>query len=208
MKITRLLLDLRFLNSRRSILVALGLTSFCWVIMLAGGMPFCPWLVLLPLLLISVLTDTTGKFIPNWLTASAIALQLLIASTENSPEVLGTALRGLTITFCVSLLLYVTMGLGAGDVKLAAGIGACLGPEAAITMLFTTYMIAGLAAILTAFLKWVRPRDLICTALAGPGVLSARHDKHTDIDQLAQKFPMAPWFAIGTLLTTSGASIL
>lgn len=192
---------MRSLNTTRSMILSVSTVAACWVSCILIRLPAFPWLILMPLLIISVLTDVAWKFIPNWLTGSAAAALILLALLAGTPTTSESVLSGLAITFTVSMVLYATMGLGAGDVKLAACIGACLGPGPAMTMLFSAYIVAGIAAILTVTFRWALPFGLRGLELSGLDSVASQFDRYYCSNRTSRKQPMAPWFAVGTLLT-------
>jgi prepilin peptidase CpaA len=85
-------------------------------------------------------TDLHSRRIPNWLTfgaaAAAIATHYAIAGQSGAQY----AASGWVIGLFVFLPLFLLGGMGAGDVKLLAALGAWLGPKDAL-------MLAGYASI-------------------------------------------------------------
>jgi leader peptidase (prepilin peptidase)/N-methyltransferase len=98
--------------------------------------------VYIAVLLISSVTDLRSRRIPNLLTLPALAFALFVAFTEGT---LALAMVGALIgagAFMLPMFLYGRGSAGAGDVKLAAFLGAALGLPGIISALF----FAGLAA--------------------------------------------------------------
>jgi prepilin signal peptidase PulO-like enzyme (type II secretory pathway) len=121
--------------------------------------------------------DARRGTIPNWITYPTFVILLAIGAWQ---QTFGTALAGAAAVGGALLLLHVATsgnGLGLGDVKLGACIGAGLGVG------------VGLAAIGAAF-------------VAGAGValilLALRRARRGDV------LPFGPYLAFGTLLATIG----
>lgn len=78
-------------------------------------------------LILAAVIDMRTRKIPNWLTIStamaAIAYHIYIGGTAG----LWLSLKGLGIAMGIFLIPYLMGGMGAGDVKLMAAVGASLG---------------------------------------------------------------------------------
>jgi prepilin peptidase CpaA len=202
--------ELRSLRTRRSRLAVLLLAAGCGSCCLVTGLQLFPWLILLPLLVISTATDLSWRVIPNWLTFGG-SLAALTAAGLGLRGAAGflQAIEGLSVLFAITLFIHVLRGgMGAGDVKLAACLGACLGAEQGVTMLLITSVLAGMIPLLQLVLKNV------CTLVVGvcmswgwvwPWAVPAGT---TFREVLMRRQPMAGWFAAGTLLSFSFGGVL
>ena len=76
--------------------------------------------------------DLYSRRIPNALTFGAAAIALVVAAAAGGASGLGASLSGLAIGFALWFPIYLLGGIGAGDVKLMAAIGAWLGPGLAL----------------------------------------------------------------------------
>ena len=117
--------------------------------------------MLIPILLTASLvicsvTDIRDRRIPNLVTfplaAAALAANAVGSFYTALAAPLGAigltaSLAGLAACFTLMLANHLFAGHGAGDVKLAAAIGGCIGFEAGLIALAYTYMIAGLVAV-------------------------------------------------------------
>ena len=163
--------------------------------------------MLILLLTAATVTDLRQRKIFNWATYPALGWGLLISlpgfSRIAGPGSIGLAasLSGATLCFGLMLCAYTLARGGAGDVKLAAAIGALLGPDAGVLVIAFTYIIAGLAII--GWTIQTRGPLVLCAALArrlGATVLPARVQPPSEQQTLLldRPVPLAGFFAIGT----------
>jgi Flp pilus assembly protein protease CpaA len=150
-------------------------------------------LVLAAALVVCSVTDIRDRRIPNAVTFPLAAVAL-VANAAGSFETalaeplgaigLPASLAGLAACFALMLANHLFAGHGAGDVKLAAGIGGCVGFEAGLITLAYTYMIAGLVAA---------------------GMLVARRRQRVEVETAGDRgVPLAPCLAIGCGLAVAG----
>ncbi|WP_340007259.1 A24 family peptidase [Paenibacillus sp. FSL K6-0276] len=81
----------------------------------------------LPFLVAAFITDLKSMRIPNWITASGLLAGLLAQALMNGWDGLLKAGVGAVAGFSVLLIMHLIGAVGAGDVKLFAGIGAWTG---------------------------------------------------------------------------------
>ena len=79
------------------------------------------------ILIVAAWIDGKELRVPNWITFPMILSGLVYCSVMNGWIGLGEGLWGMTVGLLTLLPLYAVGGMGAGDVKLMAGIGAWLG---------------------------------------------------------------------------------
>jgi len=173
----RQLLELRELSTERSRQVASLLLVLGWAMCITLRLPIFPFILLVPLLSISAVTDLFCMFIPNWLTASCCSGAILLSVWSGGFCGLTTGIAGAALMFGITISLYGLRQMGAGDVKLAACLGWCVGLEQGLWLLGWTYVLAGAAA-------WIR-------------LQFKQHMKSGGRPSM----PMAPWFAIGTVVS-------
>jgi prepilin signal peptidase PulO-like enzyme (type II secretory pathway) len=182
--------------------------------------------VLLAVLVTSAITDFRGHKIYNWATYSAFLWALAInvvasslSSSENvlnqayqravvGPEFLGAvglsaSLLGAVLCALVVLAGYHMSGGGAGDVKLAAAIGALLGFQHGIFAVAYSYIVAAVAIVAWSIYK-NGPLTVAKAAVRTFGVLLGPiwpfSPSKSDGQLMMQPVPLGPYFAIGTLL--------
>ncbi|RLS52676.1 MAG: prepilin peptidase [Planctomycetota bacterium] len=90
--------------------------------------------------------------VPNWLTFPMVLTGLIYGLASGGWNGLGLALLGMTVGLATMLPIYSVGGMGAGDVKLMAGLGAWLGWEVAWNaFIWTTITGAIMALIMVAY---------------------------------------------------------
>jgi prepilin peptidase CpaA len=161
------------------------------------------WPTLIVLVLVSI-TDLRSRTIPNW-----VVLPFLVAGLGASAWVHGwggirQSLAGATLALVICGAFFWLGGLGAGDVKLCAAIGAWIGPQ----QLFIAQVVTGIVGGIWV-LVWALYAGFAAELFQGTGDLAfgwVKRGKLRDPDMtidnpLRRKMPYAPAIAIGTLLS-------
>jgi prepilin peptidase CpaA len=178
--------------------------------------------MLVVLLTVTAYTDARWRKIPNWATYSAVLWALMLNAVGQFGDTgqrlaagLGTigladALQGLAICFAVGFIVYRITGGGAGDVKLAAAIGALTGPTVGLGALAWGYIAAGAFAL--ACLVWqCGPLGVVCVLWRrlAPRRSSdpASQRTATELAVLGKTIPMAPFMAVGSLIAVNNGSL-
>ena len=107
-------------------------------------------MVVLGVALIAVAFDLRTRRIPNWLTFGAAAAALLYGLLASGPGGLGQSALGWLVGALLFFPLFALRGMGAGDVKLIAALGAWLGPIQAIWLALFASIAGGVVAIIVA----------------------------------------------------------
>jgi prepilin peptidase CpaA len=100
--------------------------------------------------LAACVTDLRSKRIPNALTFGAAGAALIYAAATAGWAGLGNAVLGWLIGAVALIVPFALRGLGGGDVKLVAALGAWLGPIGAIWVVLYAGVAGGVMAILVA----------------------------------------------------------
>ena len=168
--------------------------------------------VLAQLLAVAVLTDLHSRRIPNWATYTAflwgLAINTMAALTSQSATWLGAVGLQQSVIggFGMLIIMFVMFSLsggGAGDVKLTAALGALLGWNVALDALLYSFIVAGAGLLIYAI--WVYGPVSILVAV-GRGIghrlmpLAIAPPPESQQQLLTQKFPLAPFFAAGTVI--------
>jgi prepilin peptidase CpaA len=150
------------------------------------------WWPTVGVLAIATFTDLRSRRIPNWLVLPFLALGLGVSVWLHGWSGLWQSLGGIAVGGLIFLVLALMGGMGMGDVKLCAAIGAWIGPSQMFFALLLTAMAGGLIALgwvaVKAFLNWKRQGF-------------HRADGPVLPKLLAHKIPYAPAIAIGTLIS-------
>jgi len=93
---------------------------------------------------IAFVTDARKSIIPNYLTVAACLLGLAFHGIIAGWNGLLAAFIGLSVGFALMLPLYLLKAVGAGDVKLFAGIGALAGTPIVIGCMMYAILFAGI----------------------------------------------------------------
>jgi prepilin peptidase CpaA len=103
--------------------------------------------VVLAIALCACVTDLRSRRIPNLLTFGGALAGVLFHGITGSTHGLLTSTAGWVVGLIVFLLPFVLGGLGAGDVKLVAALGAWLGPRDVVWLALYAGVAGGVAAL-------------------------------------------------------------
>lgn len=103
---------------------------------------------------IAVIVDLHSSRIPNWLTLSAMGFALAAHAWLNGVHGILFSLSGLGVGLGLLLLVYLAGGMGAGDVKLMAAVGAMVGPYGVLSIALLSALIGGLYALGAMSYQW------------------------------------------------------
>lgn len=109
--------------------------------------------ILIPGILYASWIDFAERRVPNWLNAALALAGLGAQFAFGGWNGLGVGLTGLLVGFGVLIVPWLMHGMGAGDVKLMAAVGALKGPIFLVFASFYVIVAAGLAAIVVLAVK-------------------------------------------------------
>jgi prepilin peptidase CpaA len=95
-------------------------------------------------------TDLHSRRIPNWLTFGAAATAFAVEFMANGQAGVQHAASGWAVGLFLFMPLFLLGGMGAGDVKLLAALGAWVGPEGAFWLAIYSSMAGGVMAVAVA----------------------------------------------------------
>jgi prepilin peptidase CpaA len=97
--------------------------------------------------LVAGISDWRSRRIPNWLTVSGLLLGIAVNSALRGWPGTRDSLLGAGLGLLLLLPFVLIRSLGAGDWKLVGALGAFLGPQHLLVVLFATVLIAGIMAL-------------------------------------------------------------
>ncbi|MEW5875160.1 MAG: prepilin peptidase [Candidatus Zixiibacteriota bacterium] len=159
-------------------------------------------------------TDLLWRRIPNVVTLPTVGIGLLLGSILGGWKGLGLAAAGMGAGFVLMIVPYYLGGMGAGDVKLMAAIGALLGLSPIIQVFLYTTLIGGVIAVISALSRGTLKRALrnIATwttslALQRLGGLRGGLTK-TELEQTAGTIPYGVAIALGLIAYLSFGRVI
>lgn len=176
-----------------------------------------PPLLIQAVLALTVLTaavyDIRFRRIPNWLTLSGVLLGIGLNTVPGLGGVgIGRALLGLGLAFLVYFPLYLLRGMGAGDVKLMAAVGALVGPMNWFGIFVLTSVLGGALALIFVIFKgrlW-RTVSNLTYMLKEMAYLRPPYLKREELDVKSRKgvsLPHGVMIAIGSVGFLAAAAI-
>jgi prepilin peptidase CpaA len=159
---------------------------------------------LLSMLVVATIIDCRRRRIPNGLSLGGAAVGLAAQVALGGLSGLALGLLGWIICLAVFLPFYARGGMGAGDVKLIAAVGAFLGPVHGLQAALVALLAGALIAVVLLTWQW-----LFSTFQPDPlpqAAHGAASGDHGDLDGYGQppvigldrKFPYAGAIALGT----------
>jgi prepilin peptidase CpaA len=158
-------------------------------------MPLLLKFILVGVVLLAGAYDARYRKIPNWLSLSGLILGLGVNVVLSGWTGLGAATLGFGLAMLIYMPLYLIRGMGAGDVKLMAAVGAIVGPHDWLGIFIATALVGGvvslaaiaikkrthqtllgLATILSELLQFRRPAKAdACLDIRNPNALCMPH---------------------------------
>lgn len=162
------------------------------------------WWPTLVVVIIATITDLRYRRIPNWLVVPFLIAGIAVSGWLHGWSGLGHSLAGMGLGALLFGILCWLGGMGMGDVKLCAAIGAWIGPWQLVIALVITGIVGGIMA-----LCWAAAGGFLGDLFRGSGNLLVgfkergfRPNPEIALDNpMARKMPYAPAIAIGTLIS-------
>jgi len=162
------------------------------------------WWPTVSVLCVAVFTDLRSRRIPNWLVFPFLLAGVLVSGWQHGWHGIGQSLQGLGLGAVVYGLFFLMGGMGMGDVKLCAAIGAWIGPFQLLLALVFIGIAGGVMAV-----AWATYGGFLGELFSGTGELvfglrkrgMRAHPELTLSNPKARKMPYAPAIAIGTILS-------
>jgi prepilin peptidase CpaA len=158
----------------------------------------------LTVLAIATFTDLRSRRIPNWLVLPFLLAGIAVSGGLHGWHGIWQSLSGMALGALLFGVLGLMGGMGMGDVKLCAAIGAWIGPAQLVTALVITGIAGGVMAVC-----WAAAGGFLGELFRGTGDLISGFGKrglrpHPELvlnNPLTRKMPYAPAIAIGTIFS-------
>lgn len=151
--------------------------------------------------------DLRTRRVPNWLVVPFLLSGLVVQSVTNGWRGTGSSLSGIGLAVLLFGVPCFLRAMGMGDLKLAFGVGAWIGPGQFFLAFVVTGIVGGIMAGSYALFHGSLGRCLDNTGdlLAHLGKSGLRPHAEVRLDNAAAlSIPYAPAIAIGTLLSFFG----
>jgi prepilin peptidase CpaA len=153
---------------------------------------------------IATVTDLRSRRIPNWLVGFSLLGALVTAVVTHGAGGLGRSAAGAALGGAILGVLYLMGGMGMGDVKLCAAVGAWIGVAQLMMALVVMGVAGGVMAV--AYAAW---GGFLKQTLEGAGAVvcsfgkrGPRRNAALTLDSPgARSIPYAPAIAIGTIFS-------
>lgn len=162
------------------------------------------WLPTMIVLAVAVFTDLRSRRIPNWLVLPFMVAGILVSGWLHGWSGIAHSFGGIALGGFLFGILSLVGGMGMGDVKLCAAIGAWIWSQQLIVALVLTGIVGGIMAVC-----WAAAGGFLGEMFEGAGKLVFDFSKRglkpdSDLNlsnPKARKMPYAPAIAIGTLVS-------
>jgi prepilin peptidase CpaA len=143
-------------------------------------MPAVLKIFLLCIVFVACAYDLRYRRVPNWLNLLGV-----IAGLGGNILLLGTAglraaMLGLLVASMVYVPLYLIRGMGAGDVKLMAAVGAIVGPRNWLVIFLVTAILGGIVALAAIAVKKRFHQTILNVGVIGAELLQFRVPAHRE----------------------------
>ena len=162
------------------------------------------WWPTLFVVAVATFTDIRSRRIPNWLVLPFLLAGVVVSGWLHGWHGGGQSLSGAALGILFYGFLFWMGGMGAGDVKLCAAIGAWIGPG----QLLIALVLAGLAGGVMV-IAWAAYSGFLKDLFKGTGDLvfgwrnrgAIRNPEMALSNPMRRKIPYAPAIAIGTVFS-------
>jgi prepilin peptidase CpaA len=170
------------------------------------------WFVSLVLLEAAVIDGWKLK-VPNWLTLHMVLGGLGFAAYTGGGSALLWATMGAIVGLALLLPLYAIGGMGAGDVKLLAGVGAWMGPKLTLGAFATSAVVGGVMALVMVAWSGQFLKHYVQLQMIGHEILSVRNPEKLSETAAARKptmmlLPYGIPIAVGSIAYFAWTGIL
>jgi len=162
------------------------------------------WWPTLIILVVATVIDIRSRRIPNWLSLPFLLIGVVGSAIRGGLPAFGQSVAGVGVAIAVAGILCYLRGMGMGDLKLCAAVGAWIGPGQLLFALIVTGIAGGIMAVGYALWHGSLGRSFDNTAELLSGFRKRGLRPHPVIAMencQALKMPYAPAIAVGTIFS-------
>ncbi len=162
------------------------------------------WWPMLTLLVVAGVVDIHSRRIPNWLVLPFLAAGLVVNTADRGVTGLAQSIGGIALSVAVAGIPCWLRGMGLGDLKLCAAVGAWIGPAQMGMALIATGVAGGLLALIWAGCHGSLSKSLDGTSELVSGLWTGGIRPHPSLvldNPSARTMPYAPVIALGTIFS-------
>lgn len=158
--------------------------------------PLATWPTIV-LVVVAAVADLRSRRIPNMLVVPFLLLGIGSSAIAFGWSGIAQSLLGVLLAVAALGVFCFLGGMGMGDLKLCAAVGAWIGPSQLLVALVMTSLIGGVMA-----LGWALTGGFVVESLRGTARLVLGNRKRLTLASPgARKMPYAPAIALGTILS-------
>jgi prepilin peptidase CpaA len=162
------------------------------------------WWPTIIVLAVATFTDLRSRRIPNWLVLPFMLLGIGVSARLHGWHGVEQSFAGIGLGAVLFGVLFMMGGMGMGDVKLCAAIGAWIGPAQLLFAIVMTGIFGGVMAV-----GWAVIGGFVGELFSGAGDLvfglkergMQPHPELVLSNPRSRKMPYAPAIALGTLIS-------
>ncbi len=162
------------------------------------------WWPTILLVVMASIADLHNRRIPNWLVVPGLAAGLVVSAARYGLHGFGQSLSGAALAVLATGVFVWLKGMGMGDLKLLAAVGAWIGPSQLVIALVVTGLAGGAMALLWAVCRGSlgKSLDSVTDLVTGVWRRDGFHRPEiTSGSATALKIPYAPAIAIGSVFS-------
>lgn len=162
------------------------------------------WWPTVTVLAVATFTDLRYRRIPNWLVLPFLLAGVVTSGWIHGWHGVGQSFGGLGLGVLIYGAFFMMGGMGMGDVKLCAAIGAWIGPEQLLYAMVVIAIVGGIMVLCLAAIGGFLAELFKNTGAVVLGWKERGVRRHPDLvltNPTARKMPYAPAIAIGTILS-------
>lgn len=157
------------------------------------------WYPVMTMVVIASIADLRSRRIPNWLVLPFLAGGLCVSAGMGGFSGFGQSIAGLALAVLATGIPVFLRGMGMGDLKLCAAVGAWVGPAQLAIALVVTGIAGGIMAVVWAAFRGKLGESLDRVNNLVAGIQEPRRSHLMTLGSPAAfRIPYAPAIAIGT----------